>query len=50
MSGFINGKSTYFYIRTVYVHMHTSAVQYQPKFAYHDTANLISQYTLGIEY
>ena len=28
----------------------TSAVQYQPKFAYHDTANLLSQYTLGIEY
>ena len=26
------------------------AVRYQPKFAYHDTANLVSQYTLGIEY
>ena len=27
-----------------------SAVWYHPKFVYHDTANLVSQYTLGIEY
>ena len=27
-----------------------SAVRYQPKFAYHNTANLVSQYTLGIKY
>ena len=28
----------------------TSAVGYQLKFAYHDTAHLVLQYTLGIGY
>ena len=29
---------------------HASAVRYQPKFAYHDTVTMVSQYTLGIVY
>jgi len=28
----------------------SSAVRYQLKFAYHDTAHLVLRYTLGIEY
>ena len=34
----------------VHAYAHASAVQHQPKFAYHDTDTVTSQYTLGIEY
>ena len=33
----------------VCTYMHARAVQYHPKFAYHDTIALVSRYTLSID-